>query len=177
MLTIRAMSDPQLPYIPPDFILELAGGHVTDPDALAERFGIPRDDWEQAKNSPAVRERIAATRSQLERSGHVEESVTSLMYMDVLGLTYIAAKQPDADPDFQLRFLKTIGPYTRMARKKEEQVAATSGFTININVGGKRLGMTFGGEAERVPEALETTDLPALPVDLAALNLPVEPLQ
>ena len=118
-------------------------------DAICEEYGLVLHQWHRILNDIGFLGKVAALKKELEKDGATFALKAKVQAEVLIDESFRMAMDGDVDPRVRA---KLIGDTVRWAGyDKNASIAdGTGGFSININLNGKRIGDTFDGEAEDV---------------------------
>lgn len=118
-------------------------------EAICEEYNFTEQFYDRMVNDVGFIGKVAALQKELQKDGATFTLKAKLQAEDLIDESYKMAKDPDCDPRVRA---KLIADTVRWAGfdKNGASPDGTGGFSININLNGKRLGDTFDGEAEAV---------------------------
>lgn len=115
-------------------------------DAICEEYGLQHYHYDRIVADIGFMGKVAALKKELEKDGATFGLKAKLQAEVLLDESFKMAMNPDVDSRVRA---KLIGDTVRWAGfdKSGASPDGTGGFSININLNGKRLGDTFDGEA------------------------------
>jgi len=115
-------------------------------DAIMEEYDILDHHYERIVRDVGFMGKVVALKKELEKDGATFGLKAKLQAEVLLDESFKMAMNPDVDSRVRA---KLIGDTVRWAGFDKTGMSgdATGGFSININLNGKRLGDTFDGEA------------------------------
>lgn len=118
-------------------------------EAICEEYHLTHLAWERIQLDVGFMGKVAALRKELEKDGATFALKAKLQAEVLLDESFRMAMNSDVDDRVRA---KLIADTVRWAGfdKSGMVTDGTGGFSININLNGKRLGDTFDGEAEDV---------------------------
>ena len=118
-------------------------------DSICEEYGLVSHQWHRILNDIGFLGKVAALKKELEKDGATFALKAKVQAEVLIDESFRMAMDADVDPRVRA---KLIGDTVRWAGYDKNAAVAdgTGGFSININLNGKRLGDTFDGEAEDV---------------------------
>lgn len=114
-------------------------------EAICEEYNFTEQFYDRMVNDVGFIGKVAALQKELQKDGATFTLKAKLQAEDLIDESYKMAKDPDCDPRVRA---KLIADTVRWAGfdKNGASPDGTGGFSININLNGKRLGDTLDGE-------------------------------
>lgn len=151
-LTIQNLID-----LPPRLILELASGLREGVDIAAD-FGFSAEQWEVMRKQPLIVQAVEAKKTELKESGWVFRAKCGLIADELLADLYTKATAEDATLHTVLESIKFTAKAAGLDAPKQDGVAAGSGFSINITIGGQAVKISGQHQGRTLEEDEEHFD-------------------
>lgn len=136
--------------IEPRMVLEIAMG-LRDPKDIAEDYGFSEEQWISLKVHEPFVKQVDDKKAELKESGVTFKLKSALIAEELLESLYIKASAEDATLHAVLESLKFTSRAAGLDAPKQDGVAAGSGFSINITIGGQSVKIS-GEQKGRVIE-------------------------
>lgn len=164
--------------VPPQLVAELAVG-ADNPDAVASRYGLTADRWEQLKSWKPFIDAVEQQRAEFERSGYTFK-VKSAMKADAISdALFVQAMRNDATLLQRLEALKIFAKLGELEPSPKAAAASGPSFSITIDLGssGQKVVQvqTKQETCLEVDDAIEVSATPAIEAEeseVAALVVP-----
>lgn len=122
--------------IEPRMVLEIAMG-LRNPQEIAEDYGFSEEQWISLKTHEPFVKQVDDKKAELKESGVTFKLKSALIAEELLESLYLKASAEDATLHAVLESLKFTSRAAGLDAPKQDGVAAGSGFSINITIGGQ----------------------------------------
>lgn len=161
--------------IEPRMVLEISMG-LRDPKEIAEDYGFSEEQWIALKVHEPFVKQVDDKKAELKENGVTFRLKSAVIAEELLADLYIKATDEDATLHAVLESLKFCAKASGLDAPKQDGVAAGSGFSINITIGGQAVKIsgthTPTEEEDNVYEMEEHFDFTQSFVNYTPIQLP-----
>lgn len=146
--------------IEPKFVLEVAMG-LREPAEIAEDYGFSAEQWFSLKTHEPFVKQVDEKKAELKESGWTFKMKSAVIAEELLESLYIKATDEGATLHAVLESLKFVSKAAGLDAPKQDGVAAGSGFSINITIGGQAVKISGQHQPTAEPQG-DTYDMDSL---------------